>query len=62
LWGLQELSVSARQQLLRVWVDEACDREPDTLGDEAAATLRLAAALLDAKLPPALAPQRELTP
>lgn len=62
LWGLQELSVSARQQLLRVWVDEACDREPDTLGDEAAATLRLAAALLDASLPPALAPQRDLSP
>lgn len=62
LWGLQELSVSARQQLLRVWVDEACDRDPDTLGDEAAATLRLAAALLDASLPPALAPQRELSP
>lgn len=55
LWGLQELPGGARAHLLDVWVHEAQARSDGHLGDEATASLYLAAMLLNAAPPAALA-------
>jgi len=56
LAGVQELSWMIRPVLLRAWVEEALNHSPGGLmSNDTANALRLAAALIDSPMPPALA-------
>ena len=55
LAGVQELSWMIRPILLKAWVEEALNHSPQgVLTDDAADSLRLVAALIEAPLPPML--------